>query len=56
LVSVVKKVTVLECTTEEQRFAVHFFLWAKGTNAKDIYKEIFPVFGGKCLSRKALHN
>jgi hypothetical protein len=34
-------VTVLdECTAEEQ----------------DIYKEMFSVYGGKCLSRKAVHN
>jgi hypothetical protein len=33
-----------------------FFLWAKGLNAKDIHKEIYPVYGGKCLSRKAVHN
>jgi hypothetical protein len=32
------------------------FLWAKGLNAKDILKEMFPVYGGKCLSRKAVHN
>jgi hypothetical protein len=32
------------------------FLWAKGLIAKDIHKEIFPVYGGKCLSRKAFHN
>jgi hypothetical protein len=32
------------------------FLWAKGLNAKDIHKEIIPVYGGKCLSRKAVHN
>jgi hypothetical protein len=31
-------------------------LWAKGLNAKDIHKEIFTVYGGKCLSRKAVHN
>jgi hypothetical protein len=31
-------------------------LWAKGLNAKDIHKEMFPVYGGKCLSRKADHN
>jgi hypothetical protein len=41
--------------TEEQRFIVHF-LWAKGPNAKDIHKEMFPVSSGKCLSRKAVHN
>jgi hypothetical protein len=31
-------------------------LWAKGFNAKDIHKEMFPVYDGKCLSRKAVHN
>jgi hypothetical protein len=35
---------------------VPFFLWAKILNAKDIHKEIFPVYGGKCLSHKAVHN
>jgi hypothetical protein len=29
-------------------------LWAKGLDAKDIHKEMFPVCGGKCLSRKAV--
>jgi hypothetical protein len=28
----------------------------KRTNAKDIHKDIFPVYGGKCLSHKAVHN
>jgi hypothetical protein len=46
--------TVLEeCTTEEQRSVVHF-LWAKGLNAKDIHKEMFSVYVGKCLSFKAV--
>jgi hypothetical protein len=50
-------VTVLEeCTNEEQRSVVNFFLRAKGLNAKDIHKEMFPVYGGKCSSRKAVHN
>jgi hypothetical protein len=31
-------------------------LWEKGPSAKDIHKEMFPVYGGKCLSRKAVHN
>jgi hypothetical protein len=31
-------------------------LRAKGLNAKNIHKEIFPVYGGKCLLHKALHN
>jgi hypothetical protein len=32
------------------------FLWAKSLNAKDINKEMRPVYGGKCLSRKAVHD
>jgi hypothetical protein len=31
-------------------------LWKKGLKAKDIHKEMFPVYGGKCLSRKAVHS
>jgi hypothetical protein len=46
--------TVLEgCITEEQLSVVRF-LWAQGLNAKDIHKEMFPVYGGKCLSHKAI--
>jgi hypothetical protein len=46
--------TVLEeCITEEQRSVVRF-LWAKGLNAKDIHKEMLPVYVGKCLSRNAV--
>jgi hypothetical protein len=33
-----------ECATNEQRSVVRF-LWAKGLNAKDIHKEMFPVYG-----------
>jgi hypothetical protein len=48
--------TVLEeCTNEEQRSVVRFFLWAKELKAKDIHKEMFPGYGGKCLVRKAVH-
>jgi hypothetical protein len=32
------------------------FLWAKGLNAKDNHKEMFPVRSGKCLSHKVDHN
>jgi hypothetical protein len=47
--------TVLEeYTTEKQNFSA-FFLWAKWLNAKNINKETFPVYDGKCLSRKAVH-
>jgi transposase len=56
LVSVVKTVTVVErYTTEEQRSVVRFLL-AKGLNAEDIHKETFPVYGGKCLLCKVVHN
>jgi hypothetical protein len=49
LVSVVKTVSLFEeCTTEEQRTV--------GLNAKDIHKGIFPFYGEKCLSRKAVPN
>jgi hypothetical protein len=48
--------TVLEeYITEEQRSVVRF-LWAEELNAKDIYKEIFPLYVGKCLSCKTVHN
>jgi hypothetical protein len=33
-----------ECNTEEQH-AIARFLWAKGLRAKDIHKEVFPVYG-----------
>jgi hypothetical protein len=44
-----------KCVTEEQRSVVRF-LWAKGQNANDIHKEMFPVYGGKCLSRKTIYS
>jgi hypothetical protein len=31
-------------------------LWSKGLDAKDIHKEMFLVYGRKCLSCKAVHN
>jgi hypothetical protein len=32
-------------------------LWAKGLSAKIFIKKyMFPVYGGKCLSRKVVHN
>jgi hypothetical protein len=44
-----------ECPIEEQRSVVRL-LWAKGLHAKDIHKEMFLAYGGKCLSRKAVHS
>jgi hypothetical protein len=39
--------TVLEECTAEQQQSVVRSLWAKGLSAKDIHKEMFPVYGGK---------
>jgi hypothetical protein len=47
--------TMLEECTAKEHCSVVPFLWAKGHSAKDIHKEMFPVYGGKCLSRKALY-
>jgi hypothetical protein len=50
LFSLDKMATVFEgYTTKEQSSVVRFLLWAKGLNATDIHKEMFPVFGGKCF-------
>jgi hypothetical protein len=49
--------TVLEkCNTEEQSSPVRFSVGKKKLNAKNIYREMFPVYGGKCLSLKAVDN
>jgi hypothetical protein len=37
-----------ECNTKEQH-SVGRFSWEKGLNAKDIHKEMLPVYGVKCL-------
>ena len=43
------------CTKIEQRGVVRF-LWAKNMEAKDIYKEMLPMYGEHCLSCQAVHN
>jgi hypothetical protein len=49
--------TVLEEYTSEEHHSVFaFFVSKKGLNAKDIHKEMFPVYGGKYLPRKAVHS
>jgi hypothetical protein len=45
-----------ECTTEEHISVVRFFLWVKGLSAKDVPKEMFSDYSGKCLSCKAVHS
>jgi hypothetical protein len=47
--------TSLEGYATEEQHSVVRFLWVKGLNAKDIHNEMFPVYGGKCLLRKAVH-
>jgi hypothetical protein len=43
------------CTTIEQ-YGVVRFLWAKNMEAKDIRKEMLPMYNEHCLSRQAIHN
>jgi hypothetical protein len=57
LVSVDKMTIMPEVyTTKEQHSEVcvffFFFWWAKGLNAKDIHKEMLPVYGGKCCMKQ----
>jgi hypothetical protein len=49
LVSVVKMATVLEGVLTKSSILLCVLLWAKELNAKDFHKEMFPVYGGKCL-------
>jgi hypothetical protein len=56
LVSVVRMATVLEFVLSKSSVLLCVFVWANGLNAKDIHKEMFLVYGGKCLSRKAAHS
>jgi hypothetical protein len=52
---VVKMVTELkDYITEGQCCLVRLFV-DKRTECKDINKETFPVYGGKCLSRRVVH-
>jgi hypothetical protein len=41
------------CTTIEQRGVVRF-LWEKDMAAKDIHKEMLPMYGEHCLSRQTV--
>jgi hypothetical protein len=57
LVSVVKMATVFEeYTTEDQRFVVFYFCGQKNSMQRIFIKIMFPVYGGKCLSHKTVHN
>jgi hypothetical protein len=48
--------TVLDVYNIEEQCSLVRFLWVKGLNVMDIREEIFSVYCGKCLSRKAVHN
>jgi hypothetical protein len=52
LVSVAKMATVLEDYTTEEQHSVVRFCGQKGLNAKDIYKEMFPVYSGVCRIKR----
>jgi hypothetical protein len=57
LVSVVKIATMLEGVLLKSSILLCiFFLWTKGLYAKDIHREMFPVYSGKCLLCNAVHN
>jgi hypothetical protein len=43
------------CTKIEQRDVVRFF-FLFNMEAKDIHKEMLPMYGEHCLSRQAVHN
>jgi hypothetical protein len=48
--------TVLEeCATVGKHSDMPFFCREKDSYAKDIKKEMFAIYGGKCLSLKAVH-
>jgi hypothetical protein len=48
--------TLLEKCTIEGQHSVTRFLWVVGLKSEDIHEEMFPAYGGKCLSHKAVHN
>jgi hypothetical protein len=48
--------TVLKEYSTEELNSTLSFSRAKGLNSKHIHKEMFPVYGKKCLPLKAVHN
>jgi hypothetical protein len=44
--------TVLEEYSTEEQGSVVRLLCAKGLNVKDIHKEMFPVYDGKCRIKR----
>jgi hypothetical protein len=35
---------------QREAFCFAFLFWAKGLDAEDIYKEMFPFYGGKSVA------
>jgi hypothetical protein len=55
LVSVVKWLPCLSVYYRRASFCFAFFCGQKNSMKKNIHKEMFSVYGGKCLSHKAVH-
>jgi len=49
-------VAPLNMRTTIEQHGVVWFLWAKGMAAKDIHKEMLPIYSEHCLSCQAVHN
>jgi hypothetical protein len=48
--------TMLEEYIIEEQCSVVHCCGEKDLDVEDIHKKTFPVYGGKCLSHKAVHN
>jgi hypothetical protein len=48
--------TVLEEYTTEEKCSIVCFYWQKESQQRVFTKICFSVYGGKCLTRKAVHN
>ena len=44
-----------ECTRAEQH-AIVCFLWAKGLSIEEVHREMCPMYGNNCFSRKTVFN
>jgi hypothetical protein len=56
LVSVVKMATMLEELTTKEERSVMRFCGQKDSTQRIFIKKMFPVYSGKCLSCKVVHN
>ena len=51
-----KTAAPLNTPTTIDQCGVVLFLWGKDMAAKDIHKEMLPIYGERCLSRQAVRN